>query len=161
MKRMAFLFFVTFSTSFLASNGLPGADIDPVLKERIDHSDFIVIGKVNNLTGVRENGLIYIIATLSVEKILKGDPQSDEIKIRVLGGSVGDIGLLVSEPVAEFDINERVLTFLQVIKKNPQYHWLFDETEGKYTITANAMIKDEGISLEEIANQIETYLKVL
>lgn len=162
MKRTTLPYFVAFSICLITSNGVLGADINPRLKERIDKSDLIVIGKVTSLTGQRgEDGGIYTIVTLSVEKTIKGDPRSNEIKIRVLGGTVGDITALVSQDVAEFDINEEVLVFLQTVKSNPEYYWVFDETEGKYTLGANGMIEieDEFVSLKKLVNQIQTYLK--
>lgn len=161
IKRKLFLSLMVCFFGLVGSSRLPGADIDPVLKERIDNSDLIVIGKVIEARAVREDGLIFTIVTFSVEKTLKGDPQSDRIKIRVLGGSVGNIGLLITEPVANFDLNERALTFLRVVKKRPEYYRVFDEEEGKYTITTDGRIQRTGVPLEEMVNQIETYLKDL
>ena len=165
MKKRALLFFVAISICVMTSNRVLATDIKTGLKERIDKSDLIVIGKVTNLTSQRseDHGLIYTIATLSVEKAIKGDPRSNHIKIRVLGGSVGDMATLVFQDVAEFDINERVLAFLQVSKNNPEYYWVFDETEGKYSVGydrgMHEMIVGEGVSLKTIVNQIQTYLK--
>jgi len=161
IKRKVFLSLMVCFFSLMGSSRLPGADIDPVLKERIDNSDLIVIGKVIEAKAVREDGLIFTIVTFSVEKTLKGDPQSDRIKIRVLGGSVGNIGLLITEPVAKFDLNERALTFLRVVKKRPEYYRVFDEEEGKYTITTDGIIQRTGVPLEEMVNQLETYLKAV
>jgi hypothetical protein len=165
MKKRALLFFVAISICVMTSNRVLGTDIDSRLKERIDSSDLIVIGKVTDLTSQRSenDGIIYTIATLSVEKAIKGDPRSNQIKIRVLGGSVGDMATLVFQDVADFSINERVLVFLQEVKTNREYYWVFDETEGKYSIGydrgMHEMIVGEGVSLKTIVNQIQTYLK--
>jgi len=79
-----------------------------------DTSSHIIIGDVKGVESRWNNDetFIYTYVTISLKDCLKGDLESEEVTIKVLGGEVGEIGLLVSNQ-SSFVIGEKVKVFLK------------------------------------------------
>ena len=75
------------------------------LEDVVVKSDLIVVGTITDnrcevvTVGEGESAgkHVYTIFTLSVEKVIKGDPDTKEVLIRVEGGVIGDTGLWVED----------------------------------------------------------------
>jgi hypothetical protein len=93
--------------------------IDP-LTDTVVKSDLIVLGTITDLRyevitvdqgGKAPGKLAYTIFTLTVEKVIKGDPTTKLVQIKVEGGKIGDITQGPTGPY--FSISNRVLVCLK------------------------------------------------
>jgi len=76
-------------------------------------ASLIVEGKVAETRFARnaDESLIYTFVTLDVSRVIKGKPPSRRLRFRVMGGRIGDLGLIVPEaPV--FEAGEEVIVLL-------------------------------------------------
>ncbi|MBI2831799.1 MAG: hypothetical protein HYX79_06045 [Chloroflexi bacterium] len=100
---------------------LPTPTISPeLLNYLVIDSDLIAAGTITNLRyevvtrgqGDRAGKYAYTVFTLSVDKVIKGNPATKEVFIRVEGGKIDD---KVSQQASGyyFDISDRVLVCLQ------------------------------------------------
>jgi len=80
------------------------------LDELITHSDAIIIGKV------MMPEIIYQDVIVQTERYLYGEPESEFVAIRVLGGKIGDT-YFISDVDPEFTVGEEVLLFLYLPPK--------------------------------------------
>lgn len=100
-----------------ASGSFPAFTLDEV----ITYSDAIVLGKVADILPARKGKdprgirpeIIYQDVIVQAERYLYGDPESEFVAIRVLGGKVGDT-YFISDADPEFTVGEEVLLFLYV-----------------------------------------------
>ncbi len=91
------------------------------LDELITHSDAIIIGKVADILPARKGedprGImpenIYQDVIVQTERYLYGEPESEFVAIRVLGGKVGDM-YFITDIDPEFTVGEEVLLLLYV-----------------------------------------------
>ena len=86
------------------------------LNELISHADAIVIGTVTEILPSQwgtfaQEEIIYTDVIIEVDRILYGEPESEKIAVRLLGGRVGDVAMLVKVN-AEYIIGEDVFLFL-------------------------------------------------
>jgi len=94
------------------------------LDELITHSDAIIIGKVADILPAKKGKhprgvipeIIYQDVIVQAERYLYGEPESEFVAIRVLGGKVGDT-YFISDADPEFTVGEEVLLFLYVPPK--------------------------------------------
>ncbi len=137
-------------------------DVEQLTQE----SDLIVMGEVRNMESRwnDDRTLIYTYVTVFVSEYIKDDlalKQSNkngdqEIVVRISGGKVGDISLIVSD-TPEFKEGEEVFLFLRKgndLKASLNVAGLF---QGKYTVE-DGMIKNKvlglQIALEEFTSHI-------
>jgi hypothetical protein len=103
-----------------ASGSFPAFTLD----ELITHSDTIVSGKVTDILPDKQGKdprgmipeIIYQDVIVQAERYLYGEPESEFVAIRVLGGKVGDT-YFISDADPEFTVGEEVLLFLYVPPK--------------------------------------------
>ena len=94
------------------------------LDELITHSDAIIIGKVADILPARKGKdprgmmpeIIYQDVIVQTERYLYGEPESEFVAIRVLGGKIGDT-YFISDVDPEFTVGEEVLLFLYIPPK--------------------------------------------
>jgi hypothetical protein len=92
----------------------------PVTIEQLARdADLVVVGNVAAVSAERRGELIYSLARIKVEQVVKGQP-STEITVESLGGRVGDQVLAVSGGVA-YAAGERVVVFLKKAEKSGTY----------------------------------------
>ena len=77
-------------------------------------SDLIALGHVVSVRSDwdEQHSAIHTDAEIAVDEAWKGDPSSDRIVVRSLGGRVGDVALEV-DGGASFTVGEHVLVFLR------------------------------------------------
>ena len=103
-----------------ASASFPAMTLD----ELITHSDAIIIGKVADILPARKGKdprgmipeIIYQDVIVQTERYLYGEPESEFIAIRVLGGKIGDT-YFISDADPEFTVGEEALLFLYIPPK--------------------------------------------
>jgi hypothetical protein len=91
------------------------------MDELIKNADAIVIGKVKDIPPSRKSALnldgsniiriIYTDVIIQVDRYLYGEPESEEIAVRVEGGRVDNI-VMWAEDQPEFLLGEEVFLFL-------------------------------------------------
>lgn len=89
------------------------AFVPMTVEDLTDSSAAIVIGTVEQLTGVEHEGTISTLVTVTVEQVLKGDLHATDITLKEDGGSVGGRQQIVFG-TPSFYRGERVLLFLTV-----------------------------------------------
>ena len=77
-------------------------------------SDLIALGRVMSVRSDWDanHSAIHTDAEIALDEVWKGDPSSDRIVARTLGGAIGDVALEV-DGAAKFTAGERVLVFLR------------------------------------------------
>jgi len=86
------------------------------LNELISRADAIVIGTVTEILPSQwgtfaQEEIIYTDVIVEVDRFLYGEPGSEKIAVRLLGGRVGDVAVL-AEDVPEYTLGEDVFLFL-------------------------------------------------
>lgn len=107
-------FAVLLSAPGAAQRHAPGDPFAPMGLERLaDLSTSVVVGTIEAAEGEwnYDRTRIHTRFTLAVERVLAGRA-SDKAHFRVLGGTVGDTTVMVSE-MPRFSIGERVVVFLR------------------------------------------------
>lgn len=103
------------------------------LEELVQRAELIVIGRCEEKTsewGV-EREKIYTYITIAPERCLKGSECPPLVKIRLLGGRVGDMALTVPG-TPRFQKYERVFLFL---RRTPAFFYhVIGLSQGKFTI---------------------------
>lgn len=137
-------------------------------------SDLILIGSVkeilparwntpdgeqpeNVLEDLNWNDVIYRDVVVSVDDYLKNSLPSNEVVVRVLGGTVGNLGMDV-EDEASFEPGEDVLLYLvedtspATKDLGPEHFRVTGISQGKYTLTGDgkAVKFGETVELEEL-----------
>jgi hypothetical protein len=131
------------------------------LADLVAGADVIVIGQVTDLecTWNLDNSLIVTVVALRIQEVMKGRVLSRIILIQIPGGTMGDIGLKVSD-VPCFQKDETALVFLKTIlnPNSPKNSYLaiqnylssyevFEQAQGKYAIDKNGLARKEGYDL--------------
>jgi hypothetical protein len=97
---------------------------DP-LTETVIKADLIVLGTITDnrtevvtiVSGNTTGKFAYTFFTLSVEKVIKGNPDTKEVLIKVEGGPIGG-GVYQGPTGAYFSISDRVLAMLHLEEGN-------------------------------------------
>jgi hypothetical protein len=110
MHRYLFAVCVLALTVALPSHPAAQA-IPPPLLDLADASSLVVTGRVKSVDVRADAGAIYTYATVSVSEVLKGDLREASVVVKVLGGTLSDIGLFIADQAA-FAPDEEVLLFL-------------------------------------------------
>jgi len=122
------------------------------LYELTNGADLIVTGTVTNIESRSEQG-IFTFFKIKVKQNIKGAaPQ--EVIVKVSGGEVNGIGLLVSD-MPKFKLGEEVTVFL---KKNGDYYIIPGLYQGKYT-TINNIIRENNLPLDTFVSQIKANMQ--
>jgi hypothetical protein len=144
-----------------------------------NYSDTIVIGTVKEilpskwntidgkqpnkaLTELNPNDLIYTDTTVSVDKYLKNPLLSNEVIVREIGGTVGNVNMK-SDDEPSFKPGEKVLIYLSKdtnpdIKNIGSEHFIVTGFfQGKFTLTDNgkATTPYENTTLDELLSTIK------
>ncbi|MHC1756134.1 MAG: hypothetical protein AB9861_12010 [Methanosarcina sp.] len=106
--------------------------------------------------------VIYTDIIISVDKYLKNPLDSQEVIVRILGGSVGEDTMLADDEPS-FKVGEKTLLYLVAdndpATKNsgPQHFTVKGHSQGKYILTADgqAVRNDEIIKLQELLSTID------
>jgi len=148
-------------------------------EELRDNSDTIVIGTVkeilpprwNTVDGKRPHKLlnkleypddiIYTDIVISVDEYLKNPLSSNELIVRVTGGTVGDFRM-TTDADPSFNTDEKVLLYLRKDERSstkdigPEHFLVTDYYRGKYTLTEDgkAITPDETVTLKELLSTI-------
>jgi hypothetical protein len=152
---------------------------DHTYDDLCNHADIIVIGKVkeilpskwNTMDGqmnksangkIKRGELIYTDVVISVDKYLKNPLPSNEVTVRVVGGTIGNVNMS-SDIEPRFESDEKVLLYLS----NDTYPYTKDVgsehfvvtgyMQGKFTLTddGKAIRPDENTTLEELLSIIK------
>jgi hypothetical protein len=144
-------------------------------EELRDNSDTIVIGTVKEILPPRWNtidgkkpkkllnkleypdDIIYTDIVISVDEYLKNPLPSNELIVRVTGGTVGDFSM-TTDADPSFNTDEKVLLYLSKDERSstrdigPEHFLVTDFYRGKYTLTEDgkAIITDETVTLETV-----------
>lgn len=111
----------------------------------------------NALEGLGQEEVIYRDVVISVDKYLKNSLSSNEVVVRVLGGTVGNLTLDV-EDEPSFELGEDVLlylvedTYLATKVLGPEHFVICGCFQGKFSLTEDgkAVSKGETVELEEM-----------
>jgi len=156
---------VTFSVS--------GALVALNNEELISNSDTIIIGTVKEIlpskygdrfskdTDFGPDHVIYTDIIISVDEYLKNPLSSNEVRVRVAGGTIGNDTLIMEEE-ASFKTGEKVLLYLtndtSHATKNigPEHFVVTGCLQGKYTLTddGKAIRSDKNTTLDELLSTI-------
>ena len=100
---------------------------------QVQTSDLIVIGRVVSVSSDwdAQHSAIHTDAEIALDEVWKGNPASDRIVTRTLGGTVGDVALEV-DGAAKFTAGERVLVFLRTGSDGAYVPW--GMRFGKYEV---------------------------
>jgi hypothetical protein len=84
-----------------------------VVQDLADASTLVVRGRVTGVTAARDGGAIYTYASVQVDEIYKGVLIETTLVVKVLGGTLPDLGLHIADQ-ATFRPGEDALLFLAV-----------------------------------------------
>ena len=116
------------------------------------NSDRVLTGNVVSMKSEWDPGktTIYTYVTVSVDKHIKGNPDLNEIVVKIPGGTVGQDTIKVSD-VAQFRPNEKVMLFL---RQDPSDGFkVTGWHQGKLSIKDN-MVVEKGESVEGFTKKI-------
>ena len=130
-----FLSIMTFNISGeVQAKGPPDYNAEAIqkdtIKDTIANADLIVLGTITDKkydvvtvgSGNTTGKYAYTIFTLSIEKVIKGEPSTKQVFIKVAGGYIGEI---YQVPIGKyFRISDHVLVSL--IKKDADVYSLFE-----------------------------------
>jgi hypothetical protein len=142
-------------------------------EELISNSDTIVIGTVKEIlpskygdrfskdTDFGPDHVIYTDIIISVDEYLKNPLSSNEVRVRVAGGTIGNDTLIMEEE-ASFKTGEKVLLYLTKDTSHatqnigPEHFVVTGCLQGKYTLTddGKAIRPDENTTLDELLSTI-------
>ena len=108
------------------------------LEELTLGADRIVVATVTTMDSrLEDDGLIRTYVTLQVDEVLKGGERSSELTVQVLGGTVGDLALRVSDS-PRFELGDDVLVFLEEVDGT---YRVFGHFQGKHTIRDDRVLE--------------------
>jgi hypothetical protein len=119
------------------------------LEELARKADTVILGTVTHQESAwdPQHTAIYTDVTLVVERVLAGAP-TEVATLRVLGGSVGDIGMRTSND-AVFREGEQVIVFLDM---SAAPSTVVGMQQGKFTVNDNTVTGADGTwSLDEFS----------
>jgi len=135
------------------------------LKEKVNKSDLIVIGEVQDVESRwdERHSDIFTYVTVSIEECIKGSNNLEIITIRILGGSViNEEGVLIGEIYTGwvspgFMEKEKVFLFLKLIP-DEEYYAVLNSVYGKYKIYDDNNVSNTNYSKEELVNKIKSIM---
>jgi len=123
------------------------------LEELATRADCILVATVEGIRSEwsRDQTTIYTYITATVEKTVKGCLDQTEITIRVPGGQVGNVAMVVST-APEFEVGEKVLVFLEVQEDGSL--GVLGGFQGKFTVEDDVVV-GRGIALPDFIKAIQ------
>jgi len=146
------------SLAFLVLFALVGTALAEVeemdLADLIGKASTILQGKVSKVEPHwnEDQTVIYTSVTVSVGGYLKGGTAAREITIEIPGGTVGEIGLWVSD-TPTFEEDQEVILFLR-----EEYFQVVGWFQGKYTIVDDVVV-EKRIPVDQFIGQIKTLME--
>lgn len=147
-------------------------------------SDIIILGNVEDVRceWSLNKEIILTVTTLKIKEVWKGQVRNSRVFIQTPGGTVGDLGLRVSD-VPVFQKGENVLVFLKTIENvmflqnsfSVSLNYLpsfsvFGKAQGKYSIDKNMnaqkwgyLLLDKGVDKDNVLtlSELEARIKVI
>jgi DNA-binding beta-propeller fold protein YncE len=127
-------------------------EVTPVdlLTEVVVGADCIVLGTITDKQYETTSNMVYTIFTLSVEKMIKGDPDSKEVFIKLEGGKTDEYSVIIPGALY-FSVQDIMLVCLKKTKENV------------YTVMPNGMLwgKGTGISSTDLAEVIGRVILIM
>ncbi len=120
-------------------------------------SEKVVIGEVVDMESryLVPGQAIYTFVTIRVDEVIKGKSVSDELVIRVDGGTVGDVEMTVTH-APSFQVGEEVLVF--VTKQIDGQDIVYNAENGKYTIVDGNVV-EKNVPADNFTMVIRAYLE--
>ena len=126
--------------------------------ELVERAGLVVVGQVLRVTSEwnAARTQIFSYVDLRVDQALKGALSQRTLRLRVLGGTVGDVGMFVPE-TPQFAPNEELVLFLE---RNPQTLFpVVGLEQGKLSVrtvpaTGQKLVTERGASLDEYARRV-------
>ncbi|AKB52732.1 hypothetical protein MSBRW_3479 [Methanosarcina barkeri str. Wiesmoor] len=164
-------------TDKLRTIGISGSLEEYTYDDLNNHADTVIIGKVKEILPpkwnteqtnksftekIKRGELIYTDIIISVDKYLKNPLSSNEVTVRVVGGTIGNI-TMTSDIEPSFKPDEKVLLYLS----NDTYPYTKDVgsehfvvtgyVQGKFKLTddGKAVRPDETVSQDELLSTIK------
>ncbi len=154
MKKINFISIVLFL--ILVGNSSFATILEKMdTKKLTARSNLIVIGNVDKIICEynEELKMIVTIVTIINENSIKGEKLT-KVTLLLPGGTIGSKMMLV-DGVAEFNVGEKVLLFLEPEIKN--YSRVTGWKQGKFTIQDNTL-KENNIQLDQFVEEIQSYI---
>lgn len=146
-----FPLFLLASIPVLVQPALATTVVPPTFNELVSQAEVIVEAEVTSkrceFTPVGGGNVIHTYVTLSVLKQIKGE-SPETIELRLLGGTIGDEGMIV-EGVPEFEIGDRDVLFIE--NNGTQYCPLVAVMHGRYPVVTrdgvDVVLRSNGVPL--------------
>ncbi len=122
-------------------------NVEMNLQEMAMQANTTVVGTVMDRKSYYKGGHIYSDIAISVEEVIRGEVNGDTVVVQVLGGTVGDLEMVVF-PSARFSLAERVLLLLEKEPASSKYA-VVGGHQGKFTVDAKDKVQELGVSLNE------------
>ena len=126
------------------------------LQELTEDATIILIGNVEDIKGEwnEDETQIYTFINISVDEVIKGTVADENVIIKQLGGSIGNVGLYIVD-APQFKPDEEVLLFVR-----PGFIPVVGMSQGKFTIetdprTGTKVVVENGIFLDDFVDQIK------
>lgn len=127
------------------------------LLEQINASDLIVTGKVKNIRcewdSKREN--IWTIVTIECDEFIKGKNNKNEITIRSLGGTIGELSQVITG-APKFQVGEILLGFLRKDIKKTDYYYCLGGELGKFSNKDGNWIQKNKVKSNDFVKTIKS-----
>ncbi len=135
------------------------ATMIPLSTENLtSEATLIIVGNVRHLKSEwsEDKKSIYTVATLTVQKTIKGKAAEDTLKIIYEGGEIDGIGMRVSD-IAIPDVGDRVLLFLKPanVRKRERLYTNVGKAQGQYRIGRDGIARKAGYSVEGSPKDID------
>ncbi len=122
------------------------------IEEMTEAADVILMGTVEEVLHLPAPKM-YRQVTVSVERYLKNQLETETVTVVARGATVGNTTLWVEEE-PEFQESERVLLFLRddpsFLFENPQgFYQVVGASQGKFTVGSDGAISDSGQVIED------------
>jgi len=123
LPQIIFLLFVSF---FQLSEGIAASVKAVSMYEMLQASQFVFEGTVQSIEAKEGNNKrIYTYVTFAIQDIIKGRYLAKTITLRFMGGTVGDVAMVISD-MDFLETGEHGIYFVESLKRhqvNPLYGW--------------------------------------
>jgi len=143
------ILFLLFTGFFPLSDGIAASVKAVSMDEMAQASQFVFEGKVLAIEAKKVgNNRIYTYVTFAIQDIMKGQHIAKTITLRFLGGSVGDLAMVIADMELP-EVGEHGIYFVESLKRhqvNPLYGWQqghFLVESDKITGTERIVTKDK------------------
>ncbi|HBT87107.1 hypothetical protein [Desulfobacter sp.] len=124
------------TSSLLFSTGHGASVLKTTMDEMLTESEFVFEGRVLSVESRQtDSKRIHTFVTFEIQEIIKGEYPEPTITLRFLGGTVGNLTMVVSDIQFPRDA-ERGVYFVESLERN-QVHPLYGWSQGHFTVTAD------------------------